>query len=181
MSCAAAFTIAGSASTACPAPKRYAGNDDEYAELTHRHLTVLAELLTRDRDGDGDGDECEILAVPASWSGGPQPAPREAGLSEVMPAAAYWSSVLTGDSEPGAQTWMHPWVSVTRLHSKKLRQLLRLVAGYETAGVIVTTASMGWLYAPYDGGADVIAATAGHQDQLRRAYQDWLSAHPAGL
>jgi hypothetical protein len=31
------------------------------------------------------------------------------------------------------------------------------------------------------GGADVIAATAGHKDQLRRYHQGWLSPHPSGL
>jgi hypothetical protein len=50
-----------------------------------------------------------------------------------------------------------------------------------TAGIIITTADMSWLYHLYDGGADVIAATAGQRDQLRREHQEWLSAHPTGL
>jgi hypothetical protein len=50
-----------------------------------------------------------------------------------------------------------------------------------TGGVIITTAEMGWLYAPYDGGADVIAASPDHRDRLRRAHADWLSAHRSGL
>jgi hypothetical protein len=50
-----------------------------------------------------------------------------------------------------------------------------------TAGVIVTTAGLRWLYHPYDGGADIIAASTDRRDQLRQAHEDWLSAHPAGL
>jgi hypothetical protein len=159
-----------------PGSKRYAENDDEYAELMHRYLAVLAELLSHDSADDAR----ELVVVTASWSDRPGPASRDAELARVLPTAAYWTSVLTDDS-PGAETWMHLWVSVTRLRSLELSRLLRLVADYGTAGVIITTADMGWLYAPYDGGADVIATTTGHRDQLRRAHKDWLSAHPAGL
>jgi hypothetical protein len=60
-------------------------------------------------------------------------------------------------------------------------RLLRLVADYATGGVIITTAEMGWLHHPYDGGADVIAVSPGHRDQLRRAHTDWLSARRSGL
>lgn len=160
-----------------PGSKRYADSDDEYAELMRRHLTVLGELLSR----DGAGQEGDLLALTASWSGGPAPAPREAELSRALPEAAHWTSILTDDSLPGEETWTHLWVSVTRLHSRGLSRLLRLVADYGTAGVIITTAELSWLYHPYDGGADVIATTAGHRDQLRSAHSDWLSAHPAGL
>jgi hypothetical protein len=160
-----------------PGSKRYADNDDEYAELMHRYLAVLAELLSHD-----NADEAgELVVVTASWSDGPRPAPREEELAGALPAAAYWTSVLTDNSEPGAESWTHLWVSAARLHSEELSRLLRLVADYRTGGVIITTAEMDWLYAPYDGGADVIATTAGHRDQLRRVHKGWLSAHPKGL
>lgn len=160
-----------------PGSKRYAETVDEYAELMHRHLTVLAELLSHDH---ADGQP-ELLVVTTSLSDSPGPAPRHADLAGVLPAAAYWTSVLFDDSEPEAEIWTHLWVSATSLHSEELSRLLRLVADYETRGVIIAPTQMSWLYAPYDGGADVIAATAGHRDQLRRTHTDWLSAHPAGL
>ena len=74
-----------------PGSKRYADSEDEYAELLHRHLTMLAELLTR----DGTGAERELLVVTASWSGGPAPTPREAELAGVLPAADHWTSIFT--------------------------------------------------------------------------------------
>ena len=160
-----------------PGSKRYADSGDEYAELMRRHLTVLGELLPR----DGADEERALLVLTASWSGDPGPAPRAAELSLALPDAAHWTSILTDDSVPGEETWTHLWVSITRLHSRELSRLLRLVADYGTAGVIITTPEMSWLYHPYDGGADVIATTAGHRDQLRCAHSDWLSAHPAGL
>jgi hypothetical protein len=88
---------------------------------------------------------------------------------------------LTDDGIPPDEVWLHLWASASHLHGEELPRLLRLVADDVTRGVIITTAEMGWLYAPYDGGADVIAASPGHRDQLRRAHEDWLSAHPSGL
>jgi hypothetical protein len=157
--------------------KRYADNEEEYAEeLMRRHMAVLAELLSL---AGGDRSR-ELVVVTASWSG-PRPAPRAAELTAVLPAATYWTSVLTDDSIPADEVWLHLWASAGHLHGGELPRLLGLVADDVTRGVIITTAEMGWLYAPYDGGADVIAASPGHRDQLRRAHEDWLSAHPSGL
>ena len=142
-----------------------------------RHVVVLAELLSHE-----SADQArELVVVTSSWSCDRRPAPRTAELAGALPAAAYWISVVTDDSIPEEETWTHLWASTGRLHGEELTRLLRLVADYVTGGVIITTAEMGWLYAPYDGGADVIAASPAHRDQLRRAHQDWLSAHPAGL
>jgi hypothetical protein len=160
-----------------PDSKRYADTEGEYAELLRRHLTVLSELLSR----DGTTAERELLVVTASWSGGPAPAPRGAELAGVLPSADYWTSVVTDDSMPGEEIWTHLWVSAAHFPGEDLSRLLRAVADDVTAGIIITTADMGWLYHPYDGGADVIAATAGHRDELLRAHRDWLSAHPTGL
>lgn len=160
-----------------PRSKRYASNEAEYAEVMRRHLTVLAELVPRGRADEAGG----LVVVTASWSGDPRPAPRKAELAAVLPAAAYWTSVLTDDSVPEEQAWTHLWASAASLHGEDFTRLLRLVADDVTDGVIVTTAEMDWLYAPYDGGADVIAASPDHRDRLRHAHKDWLSAHPAGL
>ena len=159
-----------------PGSQRYAVNDDEYAELLHRHATVLAELLQSGETSTGQ----ELVLLTASWSSDPEPAERAAELAQAVPTATYWTSVLTDDSEP-EPVWTHLWLSPCRLRDAHLTQLLRLVADDTTDGVIITTPEMSWLYAPYDGGADVIVATAVQRDQLRERHQDWLSAHPAGL
>lgn len=159
-----------------PGSKRYAEDEEEYAELLRRHLAVLTELLSL----DGGDESRELVIVTALWSG-PRPTPRTAELTVALPAATYWTSVLTDDSIPADEVWLHLWASDGRLHGKELPRLLRLVADDETRGVIITTAEMNWLYAPYDGGADVIATSPAHRDQLRRAHQDWLSVHPSGM
>jgi hypothetical protein len=138
---------------------------------------VLAELLSH----EGADPSRELVVVTASWSDAPRPAPRAAELAGALPAATYWTGVLTDDSIPAEETWTHLWASAARLHDQELPRLLRLVADYATGSVIITTAEMGWLHHPYDGGADVIAVSPGHRDQLRRAHTDWLSARRSGL
>ena len=160
-----------------PGSKRYADTEDEYAELLHRHQAVIAELI-RDQDTDTGAD---LLVVAASWSGGPEPCPLEAEVSAAMPGACYWTSALTDDSDPSDPMWEHLWVAATRLDDDHLARLLRLVADDIAVDVIVTSAVMAWLYHPYNGGADVIAATAEQRDQLRDRHREWLSRHPSGL
>ena len=90
-----------------PGSKRYAGSEQEYAELIRRHLVVLAELLSH-----GGADQArELVVVTASWPDAPRPAPRAAELAGALPAATYWTSVLTDDSIPDAETWTHLWAS----------------------------------------------------------------------
>jgi hypothetical protein len=77
-----------------PGSKRYAGSEEEYAELIRRHLVVLAELLSH----EGADQARELVVVTASWSDAPRPAPRAAEVAGALPAAAYWTSVLTDDA-----------------------------------------------------------------------------------
>ena len=55
-----------------PGSKRYADDEEEYAELMCRHLAVLAELLSL----EGGDRSRELLVVTASRSG-PRPAHRD--------------------------------------------------------------------------------------------------------
>lgn len=99
-----------------PGSKRYAGTEDEYAELMCRHLVVLAELLSH----EGADQSRELVVVTASWSDAPRPAPRPAELAGAAPAATYWTSVLTDDSIPAVETWTHLWASAARLRGEEL-------------------------------------------------------------
>lgn len=157
-----------------PGSKRYADDEAEYAEILRRHVTVLAGLLS----GDGPGTDRELLVVMASWSGSELVPDDEAPAG--LPAADYWASILTG-GVPGEETRTYLRAAALRFPGEELSRLLRLVADDVLAGMIITTADMRWLYHPYDGGADVIAATPAERDQLRSEHPEWLSAHPAGL
>jgi hypothetical protein len=159
-----------------PGSRRYATSDDDYQEILRRHLTLLSELVN---SGSGSVSD-EVVIITASWSADRDPAGREPEVSQVMPAR-HWISVVTDDSYPPEPNVTHLWVSMASLTSDGLTRLLRLVADDVTAGVIITTPAVAWLYHPYDGGADVIGATSQQRDELRQRHRQWLSAHPRGL
>lgn len=159
-----------------PGSKRYAGSQEEHDEILHRHMTTLSQLT-----GHASHPGTSLLAITASWSQTATATDRSGQLCRAMPAAAYWTSVLTDDSPGDDQVWAHLWVSATSLSDPDLKELLRLAADDISGPVVITSADIRWLYAPYDGGADVITDTSQHRDQLRHQHRDWLSAHPSGL
>ena len=122
-----------------------------------------------------------MIVVTCSWSLGPIPLPRSAPVARVSTGARHWQSILTDDSEPDEPMWTHLFVERFDLAEPRLEQLLRLVADFVTAGVLITDSEMRWIYHPYDGGADVFPATSADRDSLRAEHADWLSALPSGF
>jgi hypothetical protein len=76
-----------------------------------------------------------------------------------------------------------PWYAFARWvppAPSALDPLLRRVAD-DVDITLFTNATVDWIYAPYDGGADVIARTAKERAALEAKYASWLSAHPSGM
>lgn len=159
-----------------PESKRYAGNETEYAEVLRRHNILLGELVGT------PAQEQAVLVFTCSWSDGPMPVPRAPDLTAASPPSTYWTSVLEDrDEDTGEEWWTHLYVGQVPWTDGVLDALLRLVADDETAGVIIGCRQLSWLYHPYDGGADVLAASPAQRDQLRDRHKAWLPAHPRGL
>ena len=100
-----------------PDTKRYAASEEEYDEILRRHMTTLSQL-TGHASHHGDS----LLAITASWSQTATAAGRTGQLCRTMPAAAYWTSVLTDDSFRDELTWAHLWVSATSLSDPDLKK-----------------------------------------------------------
>lgn len=158
-----------------PGSKRYADTEEEYAEILHRHRTVLGELADA-----LDEPHPDVVVVTLSVSAGPLPVPRSAPVVSLSPAAQHWCSVPDpgGDDDP---SWFHLFADRVSLDDPRLRQLLLLAADDVTFGVLLLDLDVRWVYHPYDGGADVYPATVAQRDDLRRRHKDWLSRHPRGL
>ncbi|BFV61136.1 hypothetical protein KCMC57_up62400 [Kitasatospora sp. CMC57] len=61
-----------------------------------------------------------------------------------------------------------------------LDPLLRAIADEVTVGVILGPPGLDWLVHPYDGGIDIITASATGRDELKSRHPDWLPPHPQG-
>ncbi|TWG22801.1 hypothetical protein FHX75_121337 [Micromonospora palomenae] len=151
-----------------PGSKRYADTDEEYATILHRHDTVLAELGATD-----------LVVITVEVLGTPTPGRRQPVLAELLPEAECWSVFSWPDLEPEL-CFGHAYASRVDRRSVRLAGLLRRVADDEVDHVIIAPPDLSWLYAPYDGGADVLLPTREGRDELRERHPDWLSAHPSG-
>ncbi|MER5705101.1 hypothetical protein ABT023_24560 [Micromonospora sp. NPDC002296] len=156
-----------------PGSKRYPDNENEYTIVLDRHYTTLSEL----------GPGAALLVVTSEWTESPASTPqRWPRRSEVAPSAWHWQTLLE-DPEEAPE-----YRSYTQLHAETIPWrpgtidvLLRAVADYELANVLLAPTDLRWLYHPYDGGADVILPTPEQRDALKAQHQDWLSEHPSGL
>jgi hypothetical protein len=158
-----------------PGAQRYAASEAEHAEILHRHRSVLATLIAR-----SGPRSARLVAVTCSWSETYRPVPRDSAVSEAMPDALHWLSVNRA-TDPGYESWQHHFVSATALGSPALDRLLRAVADDMTDGVLIVPDTFDWLYHPYDGGADVIAASVDDRDRLAADFARWRSPNASGL
>ncbi|MFD3657103.1 hypothetical protein [Streptomyces sp. NPDC058620] len=154
-----------------PESKRYAVTEEEYATLLKRQHAILADL----------GAAQELIAITCEWSADPSPRRREPDLERVAPGE-HWRTVLENETEePEARTYTHLYVGPLTNLPATFDPLLREVADFETAGVIIAPRGLGWLVHPYDGGVDVMTATRAERDALRSRHLEWLSQHQGGL
>ncbi len=154
-----------------PESKRYADTEEEYTILLGRQHALLADLYAPP----------ELRVITCEWSDDPSPHGRQADLEHVVPGD-YWRTVLEDETEePEFRIYTHLYAGLLPNLTTALNPLLCMVADFDTAGVIVAPADLGWLVHPYDGGIDVIAPTQADRDALRERHPDWLSQHLGGL
>jgi hypothetical protein len=154
-----------------PGSKRYADTPAEYATILHRHNTVLDEL------GAHTGD-LHVITVEVAFT--PVPRPRHPVLDVLPPNAECWTVLSWPDLDP-VLAFAHAYVNRISWQPGRLDELLRLVADDQIAHLIIAAHDLAWLYAPYDGGADVLLATPALRNSLRDRHRQWLSEHPSGL
>jgi len=137
-----------------PESKRYAETEDEYAELLLRHNIVATEAL-------GEGSECYLIQ--GFW---------------VEPNSGQdgWIVTILGEEQD-----LRFEVIETIWSRNQHNALLREVADWKTANVVFASRDSWRIYAPYDGGADLIFCNGQERNERKQKYQAWLSAYPEGL
>lgn len=150
-----------------PDGKRYADTDAERTIILERHLAVLAKL----------GAPTSVLLVIAEEFG---PEDTWGGWSRaVLPHAWPWRIYTELDDPEFPPTSRYFWVEQGP-STDLLSHLLELAAD-DRADFILSPPDLAWIYAPYDGGVDVILPDQQSRDALRRSHPDWLSDRDDGL
>jgi len=150
-----------------PEMKQYPETPDELAEIHHRHETLAAELFAMD-----DGD-CWIV-IP-TWK-------QEIGT----PPEIEWSSNMefpigwrpdkpTDEEDPKAA-----WVASAKWSALGTRAARERIMKNETR-ILWVSRETREVFAPYDGGVDIIAADGARMADLARRFKTWRSPRPDGL
>lgn len=143
-----------------PASKRYADTDAERAEVRHRAFTAAAAVLR---------DAIWIVTPAYELETVRRLAP---GLT-FTPAGRYEHPLLDEplDAHAAPTPWPHPDSAA----------LVDEIASDATRALWFCAAT-GEVFAPYDGGIDLLAATPARAAALRATFPpDWFSRRPDGL
>lgn len=154
-----------------PGVKRYAETPSEYETILRRHNVVLEELGAQRAD-------LHVITLEIAFT--PVPRLRNPVLEELLPDAECWTVLSWPHLDPDL-AFAHAYVNRLTWQPGCLNDLLRRVADDEIAHVIIAPPDLAWLYAPYDGGANVVLSTPALRDNLRDRHREWLSPHPSGL
>ncbi|MGW7683764.1 DUF3885 domain-containing protein [Kribbella sp. NPDC054772] len=149
-----------------PGGKRYADSPQEYEEILRRHHAVLEAL------SGGLASE-QLLAIGEDYG------PRDLSTGWTrrhLHGAWPWRRWY---DENGTESWSYFWVK-SGLTRVELGHLLTATANGETS-VIIVGPGLRWIYAPYDGGADVVAPDRVERDALHDRFAEWLSERADGL
>lgn len=161
-----------------PESKRYAEDETEVAELLARQNTVLLDVI-------GTDNECVLV------SGNYADAPIAENL-EHCPALAEFQfqdfvklskqdfnpDELELDEEP---LFLSLFCGTYKLKRNSLDEVLLCVANEQIVDFFVVSCELQRIFAPYDGGVDVILKDTKERDEFKAKYKDWLSQHPQGL
>lgn len=155
-----------------PQSKRYPEYEAEQEVLLERHVTVAAEILTR-------GAPCKVLT--ASYGTESETVGRRSTLDGFGERVfGCIASFLDEEDEPEYRQWTAFWVAETTWDPAAERSVLLDIAEDQRRALWIDSAS-GEVYAPYDGGADLILASTERRNRLRQKFSSWLSARPDGL
>lgn len=166
-----------------PHSQRYPESAAQYATVGSRHRRLLGELCAHGGGSLGD----LVVVAQGGFAFGPA---REDDLGDLLydqiadqwlewfGQARYWREFVEGE---GAETvvW-HYVVAPCQVGTKRTAELLRAVADDELYSLFLAPPDARWLYHPYDGGADVIAAPEVIA-RLRVTHSGWLPTNATGL
>jgi hypothetical protein len=154
-----------------PGGKRYATSPDEQREVLRRHTAVLDWLSDGSREGD-------LLVIAEDWG----PEDMAGGWSRrELPDTWPWRVFTSHDDDDEDQRPHNTYFWVKSISSThEVQHLLDLAADYR-ADFIVCDIGSRWIFAPYDGGADVFLPDEATRDTLEALHPDWLPDRSDGL
>lgn len=161
-----------------PESKRYAEDESEIAELLKRQNTLLLDVI---------GNNSESYLISGNYANDP--------LSENLkqcsalkgfdfqhlvrlPTSDFDNNYLEPDEEP---IYLSLFFTSYKIESNDLNDVLRCVADEKIVNSFVVNFERQHIFAPYDGGVDLVLKNSEERDEFKTKYKDWLSKHPKGF
>ncbi len=159
-----------------PKSKRYAENESETSELLTRQNVVLLDVIGKDN---------ECILVFGNYSSSPAleidcPATSNFEFQEFVKLSKqdFDPIDLEPDEEP---IYLNLFCGNHILKRGSLNEILLCVAEEQIVNFFVVNCESERIFAPYDGGVDVILKNAKERNVFKLKYKEWLSHHPEGL
>lgn len=153
---------------ALPESKRYAENDKEASVILHRANAVASLVL-------GDDELCWVVAP--RYDDSPTPV-----LLEMVPQLALDYAFQDIDRDPNVfdETLVTFYAATTSWRAGTFDPLLTAVAE-DRECVLWVRSDNATVFAPYDGGFDIISPTCEEALILQRRFKEWGSPQPTRL
>lgn len=162
-----------------PESKRYAENDEEKEHILARQNAVLLNVI-------GEGEECVIVVGDYSESSGELINGTSCPiLARYITYALPSLSKQEFDPEPldegESPLYLRLAYGNHTLQMGSLDEILLCAADNQITNFFVASFDRNRIFAPYDGGVDVVLRDSAERDEFKSRYTNWLSEHPEGL
>jgi hypothetical protein len=157
-----------------PGSRRHPTSGRDHAELLRRHNAVATDLL-------GEGGACAVVLFDVCDPQRSSALGARAGLTESELARVGSLPPALWDEDEGV--FVEPvclFGGSTVWRAGGFDAFIAAVADDRVRGLFVALET-GAVYAPYDGGADLIFPTSWQRDLARDRYEGWLSSRHDGL
>ncbi len=150
--------------------KRYAENDAEMSEILRRQKILVEDII-------GIADECYFVCSFSNYYTEKFSSFNEFFNFDSQPIPR---KVFEPDDDDDFDEPCYILFGKRNIVVQELKEMLILVANDEFRFFIVNPISKR-IFAPYDGGVDLILETSAKRNKFKVKYKDWLSSHPDGL
>jgi len=156
-----------------PEAKRYAETEQELDTILYRHDAILSDLFTT-------GDSYFLITYGYGFD---KDMPRKDDkLAAIGMQMDFWRSVVsegpTGQAEE--RFYCYAFFDELMWPGNSPWPLMKMAANGEIKNMMIFSPKNGFVYHPYDGGADIVFDNSQRRDEYKERYKDWLSSHPEG-